>query len=140
MDPTLYVAVSELKNWTKRYRALRKYVRETIEKEGGTLKEMTMIGMLLRSPFPKINIRPVYLKAHCQYTDDSGTWYICGAENGVHWVWSSDQSRTVPPVRRPYEMLVNNHVLALPRWASILLYFLFLVIVFGGLALLIKFA
>jgi hypothetical protein len=137
----LWNAIAETFAWSRRHKALRASVRETIEAEGGQVEGITIIGMLLRSPFPPINLRPIYLKATCRYPGDRGAWYICGTDAGdVHWVWSSDSKSTQPPVANSRPMQVNNSVWALPRWLSVLLYILFIVGLIGLLVGLIHYS
>ena len=132
-------AVIELRSWKKRYRTLREHARETIEAEGGAVEAMTKIGMLLRSPFPAVNICAMYLKIRCSYANDAGVWYVCGAKNGVHWVWSSSNGKMNPPTERDYEVKVDNNVLVLPRWLSVVLYITLFGFIFGGPAAYLRF-
>jgi hypothetical protein len=89
----------------------------------------------LKSPFPPINIRPIYLRAASCYPDDSGDWYICGAGGGeTYWVWCSDSKAAKVPSSCLREVSVNNGVLALPKWVSVGLYVAFLLAV-GALAI-----
>ncbi len=110
--------------WDKRNRALRASVQSTIEIEGGMVEDVTIIGMLLKSPFPPINFNPVYLKVPARYADDRGVWYICETEDTVHWVWSSSLGLTVPPTQRTFHVKVDNDVVALSRSLSVFLYIL----------------
>jgi hypothetical protein len=126
--PLWWYAVAEWLAWSKRHKALRSTVREAIEAEEGSIQAITIIGLLLRSPFPVLSLRPVYLRAACRYPDDSGAWYICGTDSGtVHWVWCSDSKASRPPISCRRDVSVNNTVLALPRWLSIALYVLSLI-------------
>jgi hypothetical protein len=123
----LKIAVEEWLAWSKRHKALRETVRRTIEAEGGQVDRISMIGFLLKSPFPPINVLPVYLKAFCFYPNDTGIWYNCGTDRGdTHWVWSSGTGAIVPPVERGGSVKVDNCVIALPVGISILLYLLFM--------------
>lgn len=123
--------ILETTRWSQRYRALRKFVQDTIESEGGMVEQMTIIGMLLKSPFPPINIKPVYLKVPCRYSNDRGIWYICGTESSIYWVWSSSLNLIVPPTKRTFHVKVDNNVMALSRSLSIFLYFLLFVACLG---------
>jgi hypothetical protein len=128
----LFMAIEESLAWSKRHKALRTIVRQTIEGEGGEIDRISIIGFLLRSPFPPINLRPVYLKATCRYPKDSGTWFICGTDGGVtHWVWCSDTEAREAPIDRPVPVKVDNSVVALSPWLSILLYIVFFLGIMG---------
>lgn len=120
----MIVEILKFMQWNNRNRSLRATVQSTIENEGGMVEDVTIIGMLLKSPFPPINFDPVYLKVPARYADDRGVWYICQTEDIVHWVWSSSLGLTVPPTRRTSHVKVDNHVVALSRSLSILLYIL----------------
>lgn len=126
-------SIKEMVSWTKRHKELCEHAKETIVNEGGTIDKITMIGFLLHSPFPPINIRPVYLKIRCRYSNDLGYWYICGSEKNTYWAWKSLNGFKEPPSKRSYEVKVDNNILAFPRWASILFYLIFVILLFGGI-------
>jgi hypothetical protein len=126
--------VFEFRSWWKRRNALRLQVRDEIEREGGQIDEMGMIGFLIRSPFPPINWRPVYLRVDCRYPRDHGAWLICSTDRGVtHWVWLSKTGQTQPPVERACPVQVAKGVVCLPQWLSVALYILFCAALAGGL-------
>jgi hypothetical protein len=128
----LVIGITEWLAWSKRHKDLREIVREVIEEEGGELECITIIGFLIRSPFPPINIRPVYMKAICRYPKDTGAWLICDSDGfGTHWVWRSDTRAEEPPIERPYPVKVDNSVIALSPWVSKLLCLVFFLGVIG---------
>jgi len=119
-------AIFEAVRFTKRTRALRAAARAEIEAEGGTVESMGPIGLVLRSPFKGFGDRPVYLQAPTTYDTDSGVWFVRQSSDGTtQWVWKSNAGKPEPPVRRAYEVLVNNDVLALPSWVAYVLYLAF---------------
>jgi hypothetical protein len=129
---SLFMAVKEWLAWSKRHKELRVIVRSTIEAEGGEIESISIIGFLLKSPFTPINLRPVYLKATCRYVKDSGAWFICGADGKeTQWVWCSDMETKEAPVERTPRVRVDNSVVALSPWLSVLLYIAFFVGVMG---------
>ncbi len=119
--------------WSKRRDALRELVRGTIEREGGEVDRISIIGFLLRSPFPPMGGSPGYLRVDCRYPGDSGTWFI-GESQGAetHWVWRSDTGAERPPIERTEPVLVANDLVVLPAWLNVVLYLLALVALLGG--------
>ena len=106
--------------WNQRRRVLRTLVRKTIESEGGGIYRISIIGFLLRSPFPPLAFKPVYLRADCGYPNDTGTWFIRDVEKGpITWVWKSDLERQELPVPRADGCCVDNRIAALPPWVGL---------------------
>lgn len=78
---------------------------------------------MVRSPFPPLGIKPVYLRADCRYPEDQGTWYILEVEGGsTPWAWRSDLQSPIMPAPRDDESFLDNRIVALPPWIGALGY------------------
>jgi hypothetical protein len=123
--------------WNKRRSILKTFVRKTIEAEGGEIQRISIIGFLLRSPFPPLAFKPVYLRADCSYPNDSGTWFIRDVEKGpTTWVWKSDLERPDLPVSRADGSFADSRIAALPPWVGLAGYVGLIAVVILGLWLL----
>lgn len=120
----------ELKKWGKERKQIITMVKQRIVAEGGELHNVSNVGILIRSPFPKFNFQPIYLKATCRYRKDNGVWYICHTEGETSWVWKSSLCINSLPVLRDIDSKVDNSVVELPRFISALLIMLILGAVF----------
>ena len=126
-------AVRDALEWRRLTLEFRRAVRAQIEAEGGTVQSAGPIGLILRSPFPALGDRPLYLQVVCSYEGDSGVWYVRRAYDGsTTWVWKSRTGSATAPVSRPERVLVKNDVLAFPAWVSWVGFVLLAVVMLGG--------
>ena len=108
-------------------------VQKEIANEGGTIEHVGIIGLMIRSPFRALAVSPVYVKVACRYPHDTGHWYICESESGdMQWAWKSTEGNTDHPVQRDYEVKVDNSVLTLPAWLSVVLFILLMFTIITG--------
>lgn len=118
----LWYGISEWLSYRRRRKELLQYVREVITQEGGSIERVTLIGLMIRSPFRPINPYPVYFRLYCTYPLDRGCWFVCGsADKEIQWAWKSDLDRDELPTPRE-NAKVNNSIIVLPAWVNILVY------------------
>lgn len=107
-------------HWMKRRKALRGLVRETVEREGGEVLRLSVVGIFVRSPFPPLAYQPIYLRADCRYPEDAGTWFVREVRDGpITWAWRSDIESPDLPAPRDAAAFVDNRVMAMPPWIGV---------------------
>jgi hypothetical protein len=98
-------------------------VKNMVEQEGGTIEGIGSIGMLIHSPFPPVNLKPIYLKVKCAYSQDRGYWLICSPDKSpTQWVWVSEFAASSLPALRPISTKVANDVIVVPLVLSVTVY------------------
>ena len=108
-------------DFSKRCKAALRAVRQRIEQEGGQVDKITTVGLLLRSPFRRFTVAPIFVRAACRYEDDWGCWFVHESNVGMDWVWRSDRGLDLLPVPRSDGSRVDATVLGLPKPVCFLL-------------------
>lgn len=108
-------------DWSKRRRSVLRAVRQRIEQEGGEVDKVVTVGLLVRSPFPRFTVAPIFVKAACRYQNDWGCWFIHQSHLGMDWVWRSERGLERIPVPRSDGSRVDSTVIGLPKPVCILL-------------------
>lgn len=102
-------------DFSKRREAALRAVRRRIEQEGGQVDKVVTVGFLLRSPFRRFTVAPIFVRAACRYQDDWGCWFVHESNIGMDWVWRSDRGLDRLPVPRSDGSRVDATVLGLAK-------------------------
>ncbi len=107
--------------WVERHKALRVRARAAVEFEGGEVRRISAVGLFIRSPFPGYSGNAIYPRVKCADPNDRGFWWVRKVCEGgaVDWVWSSELLEDRAPIPSADVLGVNNAVLAVPVWLSV---------------------